>query len=310
MRLTLKTLCAILLVAQTTAVVGLADDQRLRFTVPASPWALTLPAADFVLQQQQIKPDGRSGYFMLTDDKTSLNVSFFIEPAIQCKNSKACRDMVWKLGNPAWENPQNVVLSEIGDISCFEFLIPSFRGQPVRQQNLYAEFVVDDFWVDLHISKVLYKPADHELFAQLVKSIKFDYLAPNAPKDQLKETTGEDVKKFEAAIKPYIEKARQTYPEAKKRFLAGLPPKHTFFVTTRLTDDTGDFEQVFVAVREIKDGVIRGFISSEVNRILRYKKGGAYSLPESELIDWTITKPDGTEEGNFVGKFLDTYQPN
>jgi len=247
----------------------------------------------------------------MTDEKTHLSVSFFIEPAIQCKDSKACRDMVWKMGNPAWENPQNVDLSEVGDISCVEFLIPSFRGQPVRQQNMYAEFVVDDFWVDLHIRKVLYTPADHELFVQLVKSVKFDYLAPNAPKDRPKEATGdEDVKKFEAAIKPYIEKARQTYPEAKKRFLAGLPPKHSFFVTTRLTDAAGNFEQVFVAVKEIKGGIIRGFISSEVNRIHRYKNGDAYSFPESELIDWTVTKPDGTEEGNFVGKFLDTYQPN
>ena len=117
----------------------------------------------------------------MTDDKTHLNVSFFIEPAIQCKDSKACRDMVWKIGNPAWENPQNLVLSEIGDVSYFEFLIQSFRGQPLRQQNMYAEFVVDDFWVDLHIAKVLYKSADHELFEQLVKSIKF------APKEK-KET--------------------------------------------------------------------------------------------------------------------------
>ena len=28
-----------------------------------------------------------------------------------------------------------------------------------------------------------------------------------------------------------------------------------------------------------------------------------------EVLDWTISKPDGTEEGNFVGKFLDTYRP-
>jgi hypothetical protein len=39
---------------------------------------------------------------------------------------------------------------------------------------LYAEFVVDGFWVDFHISKVLYKPEEHELFEQLVKAIKFE----------------------------------------------------------------------------------------------------------------------------------------
>ena len=161
----------------------------------------------------------------MTDEKTHLSVSFFIEPAIQCKDSKACRDMVWKMGNPAWENPQNVDLSEVGDISCVEFLIPSFRGQPVRQQNMYAEFVVDDFWVDLHIRKVLYTPADHELFVQLVKSVKFDYLAPNAPKDRPKEATGdEDVKKFEAAINPTSKKRARLIRRRRRDSWPGCHP--------------------------------------------------------------------------------------
>jgi hypothetical protein len=32
-------------------------------------------------------------------------------------------------------------------------------------------------------------------------------------------------------------------------------------------------------------------------------------VSEAELLDWLITKPDGSEEGNVVGKFLDTYRP-
>ena len=31
-------------------------------------------------------------------------------------------------------------------------------------------------------------------------------------------------------------------------------------------------------------------------------------FPESELVDWVITHPDGIEEGNVVGKFLDEWQ--
>jgi hypothetical protein len=127
-----------------------------------------------VIVQRQFKPDGRNGYFFIIDDQKHVNVSMFIEPAEQCKDSKSCRDMVWKMGNPAWVNPQNVVQSEIGDVSFFEFLIPVFQGQPIQQQNMYAEFVVDGFWVDLHISKVLYKPGDHEMFERIIKSIKFE----------------------------------------------------------------------------------------------------------------------------------------
>ena len=150
------------------------NDKRLSFTVPAAPWTLTLPAHDFVVQQEKIKPDGRYGYFYLIDRTRSLNVSFFIEPVNKCKDSKSCRDLIWKSGNPMWENPKNVMMSQIGDISVFEFLLPSLKGVPFQQQNMYAQFVVDGFWVDLHMSKVLYKPAERKLFEDLVKALKFE----------------------------------------------------------------------------------------------------------------------------------------
>jgi hypothetical protein len=135
------------------------------------------------------------------------------------------------------------------------------------------------------------------------------YVAPNTPKDKPVSAKGSEVEHFEEAIKPYIETARRTYPEAKGRFLKGLPPKHSFFITTRLYDSAGRFEQVFIAVREITGGKIKGLIWSDVQLVPGYKYGDTYIFPESELIDWTISKPDGTEEGNFVGKFLDSYQP-
>jgi hypothetical protein len=134
------------------------------------------------------------------------------------------------------------------------------------------------------------------------------YVAPNAPKDKPVDVQDAQVARFEAAIKPYIEKARSTYPEAKARYLNGLPPKHSFFITTRIHDSSKRFEQVFIAVQQIKDGRVTGFIASDVRLVSGYQAGDEYSFPESELIDWTISKPDGTEEGNFVGNFLDTYQ--
>ena len=134
------------------------------------------------------------------------------------------------------------------------------------------------------------------------------YVAPNAPKDKPVDVASTEVNQLEAAMQPYIQKARNTYPQAKARFLNGLPPKHSFFITTRLHDASRRFEQVFIAVTEIKDGKISGAIASEVNLVAGYRQGDTYSFPEAELIDWTITRPDGTEEGNFVGNFLDTYQ--
>jgi hypothetical protein len=164
----------LLVLSQASAIAASLDDKRVGLTVPAAPWMLTLKSGELALERQQLKPDGRSGYFLLNDKKNYMYVSLFIEPAEECKDSRSCRDMVWKAGNPAWENPQKVVSSNLGDVYYFEFFMPSFRGQPIEQQHMYAQFVVDGYWVDMHISKVLYKPEDRKLFERIIKSVKFE----------------------------------------------------------------------------------------------------------------------------------------
>jgi hypothetical protein len=135
-------------------------------------------------------------------------------------------------------------------------------------------------------------------------------LTPNVPADQpARAITTDQAPRFDAAIAPYTEQARKTYPYAKARYLAGLPSGQTFFVTTRLTDRQGHFEGVFIRVTKIADGKITGRIASEKLAVMGYQAGDDYTFPEVELVDWTISKPDGSEEGNVVGKFLDTYRP-
>ena len=221
---------------QTPVITKTLNEERIGFTVPAAPWTLTLPKNDLLVEKQQVKPDGRHGYFSINDRKSNMAISFFIEPATKCKDSKACRDMVWKSGNPSWENPQNVVLSEMGDVSYFEFFIPSFRGAPVKQHNVYAEFVEGGFWVDLHISKVLYNPEEHELFERTIKSIKFEpkreqsgLRLQNAQSAQVMEDLREGSAyylkgDFKSAINPYakvleLEKKQQTVDKTAWRVL-------------------------------------------------------------------------------------------
>jgi hypothetical protein len=147
---------------------------RLDFSAPGVPWILTIPADDFDISKSTQAPDGKQAYFLFVSAKTGITASVFIEPANKCVNSKSCRDLVRTTNLPNVKGPENVLSSEIGDISILEYLLPSFRGQSLRQQNMYAEFVQDGFWVDLHISKVLYTPQDRSLFETLVRSVKFE----------------------------------------------------------------------------------------------------------------------------------------
>ncbi|HEY4367602.1 MAG TPA: DUF2314 domain-containing protein [Steroidobacteraceae bacterium] len=135
-------------------------------------------------------------------------------------------------------------------------------------------------------------------------------LSKDAPVDKpIHVDTKEVLEQMHKATQPYVQQAKKTYPAAKQRFLHGLPPGETFFLTTRLHDEAGREEQVFIAVVSIDNGQVSGVINSPIRGVSGYSQGQPYSFQESELVDWLITKPDGNEEGNFVGKFLDTYQP-
>jgi uncharacterized protein YegJ (DUF2314 family) len=135
-------------------------------------------------------------------------------------------------------------------------------------------------------------------------------LAENAPKDRPAHLSDEEaIKKLDDAIAPYVAKARATLPEAKNRFKKGLARGEVLSVTVRLRDSEGRFEQVFVEVKSWQDESITGLLATVPTIVTGHKEGEKMTVSEKDLYDWTISKPDGTEDGNFVGKFLDTYRP-
>jgi hypothetical protein len=136
-------------------------------------------------------------------------------------------------------------------------------------------------------------------------------LSPDAAKDKpVDAQTAKEAEELDKAIAPFLKKARKTYPEAKKRYQAGLPAGQHFFAVTKLKDAQGKFDQVFIAIARIEGDKITGRIANEVLTVRGFKEGDVYTFPEAELVDWLITRPDGTEEGNVVGKFLDEWQKN
>ena len=106
-----------------------------------------------------------------------------------------------------------------------------------------------------------------------------------------------------------VAQARATFPQAKARYLAGLPPQQSFFVTVQLWDELQHNEMVFLAVDSLARDSIFGRIWNQIHVVRGYQLRQPHVVAETALLDWLITKPDGSEEGNVVGKFLDTYRP-
>lgn len=114
----------------------------------------------------------------------------------------------------------------------------------------------------------------------------------------------EGVEAMLRAEAPYIAKGRATYPNAKRRYLAGLPPGYTFLVRKHLAEPgTHKTEGVYFEVDAIKDGKIYGRIG-EVD-LRTFRRGQRISFSESDIEDWAILHPDGSTEGNYVAKYLE-----
>lgn len=127
----------------------------------------------------------------------------------------------------------------------------------------------------------------------------------------------EPIEKYAPAIKPVsiqpkpdpelqsaIDKARKTLPTAKKRFTDGFSPGHILFVTTQLYDDANNKEQVFIKVTSWEKSEVCGKLSSNPQHLKGYRIGQDIIVHENKIIDWTISLPNGSEEGNFVGRYL------
>jgi len=130
-------------------------------------------------------------------------------------------------------------------------------------------------------------------------------LSSQAPADKVAHA---DRTTFDEAIAPYVAQARATWPDAKARYLAGLPNGHIFFVTVKLQEGER-WEQAFIRVDRIDGLKIQGRIANQLS-LATFHANDPIDVTDADVLDWTISRPDGSEEGNVVGKFLDGYTPD
>ena len=142
-------------------------------TTIKAPWTLRILGNELDITQVQAKPDQASAYFMMASASSSINVSVFIEPVDKCKTGEECRDHVLGLGNPAWGKYEKLAKGKLKDFSYFEFYRPEVQGKQLKMLDMYAEYVSQGYWVDVHISKALYSKEDHVLFEKVINSISF-----------------------------------------------------------------------------------------------------------------------------------------
>ena len=148
---------------------------NLTLAIPGASWALEIDTPGFDLTKSGISPDGSAAQLAAVNAANGLALSAFVEKAASEGDAKKCRDYYSTRmeGDPfvkglltTWETNQ------------LAFLEYTVQTGGLDQQNMNVYLSTNGAWIDIHISKTGYKPADDARFDAIVKSIRIndDYL--------------------------------------------------------------------------------------------------------------------------------------
>ncbi|HEY7676568.1 MAG TPA: hypothetical protein VIG69_05830, partial [Candidatus Methylomirabilis sp.] len=146
----------------------------IRVAAPHGKWELRFPRQNWTLLERKTRADGHGAYVRFAESQTSLNVSFFIEPATQCRTAGECRELFWANPGPGYQGAQGLERLEINGFAIMKCTVPvTVGGLRLDQLNYSAHAVREGYWVDLHISKVPAEGQDAVGFTRFVESVQF-----------------------------------------------------------------------------------------------------------------------------------------
>src|SRR5450432_248710 len=165
-----------LLAGSNLAAQDGATTSRFSVWLPATPWALEMEAPGFVVKRNEIQADGRR-YFLAENDRTHLIASVFLEkmkgPAGPGECQRSLKDKEKHNASLSLNGLKGVAYRESAGMEILEFSLPEFNGVPANQKNIFACLIKDDVFVDIHVSKILFKAADQPGLDALLQSFHF-----------------------------------------------------------------------------------------------------------------------------------------
>jgi tetratricopeptide (TPR) repeat protein len=166
--------CFSLLSAVAACAQEAAAPAKIEVWLPGKAWALELDGSGFTTRDNEIQPDGRR-YFLAENAKTRIIVSVFLEaskePAQPGECKRSLEEKAKSNASLASARLRGIEYRDSGELQILDFVLPEFDGVPKNQKNVFGCLIKDDVFVDIHISKLFFKPSDQPLFDALLQSI-------------------------------------------------------------------------------------------------------------------------------------------
>ncbi|MDI6733750.1 MAG: tetratricopeptide repeat protein [Planctomycetota bacterium] len=162
-----------------TSIFGETEETKntINLSLSAKNWALQIDMDGFEITQNQIDPEHLGRKIMGTLElkgEGEIVMSVFLEKAQKTGDSKVCRDFYWNRlkKSPFTPEEDEIKMYEKGNMALMEYIIEEAGGISLHQKHLNAYISQDGIWIDIHLSKVLWKEEDKELFDKIINTVK------------------------------------------------------------------------------------------------------------------------------------------
>jgi len=143
-----------------------------RLSLPLKKWGVVVDLPGFTVKIVETKPDGRR-YMVAENQSTHVVASLTLEQ-VKTGSGDSCRRSLEKKVKSAPFKIADVHFSRAGETDVMEYTVSKFNGRTLNQKSIFACQFYDDTYIDLHLSKVDYVPADEPLFTSVLNSVRID----------------------------------------------------------------------------------------------------------------------------------------
>lgn len=129
-----------------------------------------MPKADWVLNKEQRRPDGKVAYYMMSSDQARAVFSVYIDKMGPCRSADDC--LTEALKNPQYKNAQETKILDDRQFKVAYFYLDKPQGLEVSQAHVLASAYVDGLWFDIHLSQTGKERPDIGKLLELLKTLQ------------------------------------------------------------------------------------------------------------------------------------------
>lgn len=139
------------------------------------PIKIEFPKYEFKEQTATSGTEKDEGYFMFSDNSDDVNVSFFVEKASKFDKVELYRDLALAGTLKGPVRVRDVKKINLPTVALAEYFVPEFFGVVSNQKNINVHYLVDNYWVDMHISQTGFNGLSKEKIESIIKNTKVSY---------------------------------------------------------------------------------------------------------------------------------------